>query len=87
MRTSVLLLLLFFAGGRLFAQQMTYSEVRITTDRAGLAHLAGLGIAADEGYYKKGEYFHTVLSSEELKKVMEAGFPVEMIHRDYTKFI
>ena len=49
--------------------------------------LARLGIAADEGYFKKGEYLHTVLSSGELKKVKEAGFPVEMIREDYTGYI
>ncbi len=73
----------------LFSQnrEVKYSEVKISTDQPGLVRLAKLGIAANEGFFKKGQYLHTVLSQDELKKVNDAGFNVEMIREDYTKYI
>lgn len=79
--------ILLLSSSLLFSQTVKYSEVKISADQSGLVRLAKLGIAADEGYFKKGEYLHTMLSQDELKKVTDAGFKVEMIREDYSKYI
>ncbi len=87
MRRFFLISLLIFSTCLLFSQKVKYSEVKISTDQAGLVRMARLGIAADEGFLKKGQYLHTVLSQEEIKKVKDAGFNLEIIQEDYSKYI
>jgi hypothetical protein len=89
MKRLFLFCLFLLSCSFLFSQagRVKYSEVKIIADRPGLVKLAKLGIAADEGYFQKGQYLQTVLSSGELKKVIDAGFRVELIREDYTKYI
>ena len=89
MKRFLFISLLLLSVSLLFSQnqKVKFTEVKITTDQPGLARLAQLGLAADEGFYKKGLYLHTVLSQEELKKVTGAGFPVEVIQEDYSTYI
>lgn len=89
MKNFLILILLLLPCSSLFSQtpRVICSDVKIHTDQAGLVTLGRLGIAADEGYFKKGEYLHTVLSADELKKVRDAGFPVQVIRYDYSKYI
>jgi len=89
MKRFFFIFLMLLSCSFLFSQnkKVKYSEVKISTDQSGLVRLAQLGIAADEGFFKKGQYLHTMLSQEELKKVTDSGFKVEMIREDYTKYI
>ena len=87
MKRFLFISLFLFSTCLLFSQTVKYSEVKISTDQPGLVRLARLGIAADEGFFKKGEYLHTVLSQAEFKKVLDAGFKVEVIREDYSNYI
>ena len=89
MKRFFIISLILFSTCLLFSQnqKVKYSDVKITTDQPGLIRLAKLGIAADEGYFKKSGYLHTLFSQDELQKVKNAGFTVEMIQDDYSKYI
>jgi carboxypeptidase T len=89
MKNFLILSLLLLSCNLLFSQNpgVKYSEVKITADPAGLVKIAKLGIAADEGYFKKGQYLHAFLTPDELQKVRDAGFSIEMIREDYSSFI
>jgi carboxypeptidase T len=69
------------------APPLQYTEVRVHATRADMIRLAQMGLPADEGFWSKEGTWSTVLSSEELKKVKEAGFTVDVIHEDYCRFI
>jgi carboxypeptidase T len=82
--------LLFLAACFLFvfasAQAPAYSRVRIYTDDAGMARLAGAGIAIDHGEYKRGCCFTTDLSAAEFLEVQRLGFTYEVIVDDVQRF-
>lgn len=69
------------------AQTVKYAEVKIQADATILKQLAQLGLAVDEGFYKKGESWTIVLSYPELDRVKAAGLKFEILHDDYSKYI
>jgi len=87
MKKLFIVLLLLNSGLYLFAQKEKYSEVKIYLDSKSLTDLAKLGIAVEEGQYKKGIYFITVLSGKELQKITGAGFRYDILQDDYSSFI
>ena len=78
---------LCFITLQLAAQTPVWSEVRIHTDRQGIEHFAKSGLAVEEGFHGKDGTWTTVLSQDELAWVQQAGYRVEILHADYSKFI
>lgn len=87
MRKLVLLLLLILTGSLVSAQETISTEVKITASPAGMIRLASMGLPVNEGYHDKDGTWTIVLSPQEVNKAIQAGFPVEVLHADYTKFI
>jgi len=83
-RTITLLFLLSF-GASLFSQTQ-YSKVRIDLQQVELSNLALLGIDINEGVLKKGAYFETDLSEDEIKKLAVNGIPSEIIIKDVADY-
>ncbi len=63
-----------------------YQEVKVHASAGGLRTIASLGIAVDEGIYRNGTW-GTVLSEGEVAKIIKAGFTVDVIRQDYSKYI
>ncbi len=80
-------LLLFMTFSFLLSMAQQHPEVKIFTDKPGLARLSGLGIPVDEGFFSKEGYFQTVISTDEVKKITDAGFRVEILREDYPSFV
>ena len=70
-----------------YSQREKFSEVKILVQRESLGNLAKLGIPVDDGVFHKEGYWQTVLSVKDLRKITDAGFPVEIIHDDYSAYI
>ena len=87
MKKSILLLFLisFYLNG--FCQTPMFSEVKIHTQREELINLAKLGIPFDNGAFHKEGYWQTILSEKDLQKVIDAGFHVDILKEDYSKYI
>ncbi|MEI7492658.1 MAG: M14 family zinc carboxypeptidase [Bacteroidota bacterium] len=84
MKHIFLFLLLLVLPALLGAQ--IYQEVKIHTSAGGLRTIASLGIAVDEGVYRNVTW-GTVLSEGEVAKIIKAGFTVDVIRKDYSKYI
>ena len=84
-----LLLFLFLSSFYLtcFCQTEKFSEVKVHTQREELGKLAKLGIPVDEGVFHKEGYWQTILSKRDLQKVIDAGFQVDIVKEDYSKYI
>jgi hypothetical protein len=67
-------------------QAQTYQEVKIHTAPENIRTIASLGIAVEDGNYKDG-IWHTFLTSGEVKKIKAAGFEVDILQEDYSKYI
>jgi len=75
-----------------FAQQTTdietvptqeqYSRVKIYTNEQGLAELSAMGVEIDHGEYKKGVWFTSDFSASDIKKMEQAGFSYDIVHKD-----
>ena len=87
MKNFILFLSLILSGFQLAAQTLPWSEVRIQSDRQGIERLAKAGLAAEEGFHAKDGTWTTILSQDEIAKVSLAGYPFEIIHADYSKYI
>ncbi len=87
MRTYFPLFLLFylFSLGS-YAQTSKYSKVKIYTDEEGLRKLAEQGVAFDHGEAKKGVYFISDFSAEEVKIIRESGNKYDILIDDVGKF-
>jgi len=64
----------------------TYQEIKVHAAPGQIRNIASLGIAAEDGIYKDGVW-HTFLSSVEVNKIKAAGFSVDILQADYSKFI
>jgi len=87
MRNICLVFSFLLVNGLLFSQNQIYTEVKILTDQSGIVQLAKLGLAADEGWVDRAGGWTTVLSQSELDKVKDAGFRIEILHKDYIAWI
>ncbi len=79
---NILILLLFPA----IMHAQTFQEVKIHAAPESIRTIAGLGIAVDDGIYRNG-IWETILSVGEVAKVRNAGFTVDIIREDYSKYI
>ncbi|MCF6171529.1 MAG: immune inhibitor A [Bacteroidales bacterium] len=66
--------------------QDNYSKVRISLTGKNLRELAATGIDVNEGILKKGIYFETDLSSQEIAKITAAGFSYEIRIANVSKY-
>ena len=83
MKTTLLLFsLLISCWG--FSQD--YSRAKIFTDSDGLQRLAELGIGIDHGVVKRGTFFISDFSKEEIKQIRDAGFQVEILIADVKSY-
>jgi carboxypeptidase T len=79
--------ILLFASLAGFSQREKYSEVKIHIQQQDLAKIAKLGIPVDDGVYQKEGYWHTVISADDVQKIKDAGFGIDVIHEDHSGFI
>ena len=70
-----------------FSQQEKYSEVNVFIPKEKLIDIARLGIPAEEGFYHKEGYWHSIISETDLYKLANAGFRTEIINEDYAGMI
>ncbi|MCX6283710.1 MAG: M14 family zinc carboxypeptidase [Bacteroidetes bacterium] len=63
-----------------------YQEVKVHASRGSIRTIASLGIAVDEGIYRNGTWGN-VLSEGEVAKIRYAGFTVDVIRQNYSKYI
>jgi carboxypeptidase T len=63
-----------------------YHRVQVNTGKDGLALLAATGIAVDHGTSKKGVYFITDLSDQEIEKVKITGLSYSVLIEDVSAF-
>nr|WP_294859591.1 M14 family zinc carboxypeptidase [uncultured Fluviicola sp.] len=63
-----------------------YSRAKIMTDSHGLQTLAELGIGVDHGTVKRETFFISDFSTEEITRIREAGFEVEILIKDVKAY-
>ena len=85
MKISFTLVIILIFSISTFAQQ-PYSKVRIDISQQGLQGVANAGIDVASGWYKKGAWFETDLSGNEIEKLKAAGYPVEVLIDDVAGF-
>lgn len=81
---TTLLLFSFLISYWGFSQE--YSRAKIMTDSRGLQTLAELGIGIDHGTVKRETFFISDFSSEEITRIREAGFEVEILIKDVKAY-
>ncbi len=74
------------ATSTLFAQTERYSRAKILLEGRSLLELARLGLAVDHGEYKTNAFFVSDFSESEIRTAREAGFVVETLIEDVSKF-
>jgi len=84
MKHLLSLLLLLLIPTLMRAQ--TYQEVRVHAAPESIRTIASLGLAVDDGMYRDG-IWSTVLTVAEVAKLKNAGFTVDVIREDLTKYI
>lgn len=82
----ILVLFSFFATLSVFAQQETYSRVKIFTNTEGIDQLAQLGLPVDHVEYKQGSYLIGEFSETELQLINASGFVYEVLQPDISSF-
>jgi hypothetical protein len=70
----------------LYGQPLSFSKAKVYTDDKGLQKLAEIGIAVDEGVIKKGAYFISDFSQNELQKIIANGFHVDILIEDVSSY-
>lgn len=78
-----LIVFLFFAFN---AQSQSYSKCKIYTTSEGLQQLNQLGITIDHGIHKKNTFFISDFSSEEIQKMRQHGFQVEVLIENVVNY-
>jgi carboxypeptidase T len=78
--------LLFLLPILMFAQNARYSKVKVYADERGIMQLAELGICVDHGELKKGFWFVSDFSAEELSLIKSAGFKVDILIQDVQAY-
>ncbi len=68
------------------AQQQKYSRVKVYADKYQTAQLAAMGVAADHGETKRGHWFITDLSADEMNIVKSAGLSFDVLIDDVPLF-
>ena len=81
---TTLLLFSFLISYWGFSQE--YSRAKILTDSDGLQTLAELGIGIDHGVIKRGTFFISDFSKDEIKRMRDAGFQVEILIADVKAY-
>jgi len=81
---TTLLLFSFLVSYWGFSQE--YSRAKILTDSDGLQTLAELGIGIDHGTVKRETFFISDFSAEEITRIREAGFEVEILIKDVKAY-
>ncbi|WP_343631911.1 M14 family zinc carboxypeptidase [Fluviicola sp.] len=79
-----LLLFSFLVSCWGFSQE--YSRAKILADSDGLQTLAELGIGIDHGVVKRGTFFISDFSKDEIKRIRDAGFTVEILIPDVKAY-
>ncbi|MEI7499170.1 MAG: M14 family zinc carboxypeptidase [Bacteroidota bacterium] len=82
MKKLLILVMIIFTTVFGFANDEKYSKVKIYTDGTGLKKLAALGLAVDEGIYRKDQYFISDFSKKELDIIRSNGFNVDILADD-----
>lgn len=74
----------FFSISKIVAQEnQIWSKAKIRfSEGRGMKQLAGLGVEADHGIHKSGQWFISDFSNRELQKIREAGFSAEILIPD-----
>ncbi|NOX85906.1 MAG: T9SS type A sorting domain-containing protein [Chlorobi bacterium] len=80
---SLTLVLLFSLG---LSAQQTYKKVRIDLKQTSLSQIAAAGIDVTEGFLKKGAFFETDLSADEISRLNQEGIRAEVIIEDVSKY-
>ncbi len=70
----------------LFAQQQIYYRVQVFADEKGLQKLASLGVTIDHGESKKGSYFVSDFSENELGIIKRSGFGYKVLINDVSAY-
>ncbi|HRI22313.1 MAG TPA: M14 family metallopeptidase, partial [Panacibacter sp.] len=77
---------LLFAVMGVFAQQQKYYRVQVFANEKGLQRLSSLGVTIDHGESKKGEYFISDFSEEELGIIKRTGFQYKVLINDVSAY-
>lgn len=72
--------------GFIFSQNIHYSKVKVYLGEKGLMQLSELGIAVDHGEVKKGVYFVSDLSSQDIRAVQKSGLKYDILIDDVSKY-
>jgi hypothetical protein len=64
----------------------TYQQVRIHATPSSIKTIASLGIAVENGTCRNG-IWETMLTTTEVAKLRNAGFTIDIIREDYSKYI
>lgn len=78
-----LIVFLFFAFE---VQSQSYSKCKIYTTGEGLLELHQLGIAVDHGIHKKNTFFISDFSNQEIQKMRQHGFQMEVLIDDVVNY-
>lgn len=82
MKKFILLTLMVVFSFSVFSQTEKYSKVKIYADDRGLQQLGNLGLAVDEGIYRKGAFFISDFSQSEIEMIRSHGFSYEILVDD-----
>lgn len=83
MKKYLLAISFIFINHIVFAQ--IYSQVKIYTDAAGLKKISSSGVAIDHGECKKGIYFISAFSQNEIQIIKSLGFQYDILIDDLSK--
>lgn len=81
-----LLLTALLSASMLSSFAQDYSRAKIITGSNGLQQLAELGIAVDHGTVKRETFFISDFSAQEIQKIKDAGFTVEILIPDVKSY-
>jgi len=86
MKKHILLLSAFLYCVITFAQNPIYYRVKINTPGTEIETIARLGIPLEEGIHKKGDYFITDISENEIIKLRDSEIFYEVLIEDVAKY-
>ncbi len=75
-----------FISINLHAQSTEYSRAKILLNTHTVNELSRLGIDISEGEYRKGYSFTSDFSADEIKRIQQAGFTVELLIKNVNRF-
>lgn len=68
------------------AQQNSFSRAKVYADEAGMETMESMGICTDHGTHKKGVFFISDFSSDELQTITDLGYNYEVLIPDVKAF-